>query len=183
MAKVGLIGDAAFFDWLEKNREEIFAGGPARISAIAKSVAFKAKTVAADEHETGERALLNLGHTFGHAIEAACGFDPDRLVHGEAVAIGMVMAHDFSVSEGLAPAADAERVRAHLKSAGLPVSIDSIPGTKLSVDELMRHIAQDKKVKRGKLTFILTRGIGKAFIASDVPPEKVQAFLAKQTPL
>jgi 3-dehydroquinate synthase len=89
------------------------------------------------------------------------------------------MAHDFSVSEGFAPAADAERARAHLKSAGLPVAIDNIPGPKLSVDELMRHIAQDKKVKRGKLTFILTRGIGKAFIANDVPPEKVQAFLAK----
>jgi 3-dehydroquinate synthase len=182
MAKVGLIGDAQFFDWLETNREEVFAGGPARISAIAKSVAFKAKTVAADEHETGERALLNLGHTFGHAIEAACGFDPDRLVHGEAVAIGMMMAHDFSVSEGLAPTADAERVRAHLKAAGLPDSVESISGPKLSVDELMSHIAQDKKVKQGKLTFILTRGIGKAFIANDVPPEKVQAFLAKQIP-
>ena len=180
MAKVGLIGDAPFFDWLEKNREEVFAGGPARISAIAKSVAFKAKTVATDEHETGERALLNLGHTFGHAIEAACGFNPDRLVHGEAVAIGMVMAHDFSVSEGLAPATDAERVRAHLKSAGLPVSIDSIPGPKFSVDELVRHIGQDKKVKRGKLTFILTRGIGKAFIANDVSPEKVRTFLDRQ---
>jgi 3-dehydroquinate synthase len=180
MAKVGLIGDAPFFEWLERNREGVFSGGPARISAIAKSVAFKAKTVAADEHETGERALLNLGHTFGHAIEAACGFDPERLVHGEAVAIGMVMAHDFSVSEGLAPAADAERARAHLKSAGLPVAVQSIPGPKLSVDELMRHIAQDKKVKRGKLTFILTRGIGKAFIANDVSREKVQAFLEGQ---
>jgi 3-dehydroquinate synthase len=179
-AKVGLIGDVGFFDWLEKNRENVFAGGSARIKAIAKSVAFKAKTVAADEHETGERALLNLGHTFGHAIEAACGFDAKRFVHGEAVAIGMVMAHDFSVSEGFAPAADAERARAHLKSAGLPVAVDGIPGPKLSIDELMRHIAQDKKVKRGKLTFILTRGIGKAFIANDVPPEKVKAFLTKQ---
>jgi 3-dehydroquinate synthase len=177
MAKVGLIGDASFFEWLEKNRGEVFAGGAARINAIAKSVAFKAKTVAADEHETGERARLNLGHTFGHAIEAACGFDPDRLVHGEAVAIGMVMAHDFSVSEGFASAADATRARAHLKSAGLPVSVDSILGPKISVDELMRHIAQDKKVKRGKLTFILTRGIGKAFIANDVSPEKVRGFL------
>jgi 3-dehydroquinate synthase len=182
MAKVGLIGEGPFFDWLEKNREDVFAGGPARISAIAKSVAFKAKTVAADEHETGERALLNLGHTFGHAIEAACGFDPARLVHGEAVAIGMIMAHDFSVSQGLAPAADSERARAHLKSAGLPVSVESIPGPKFTVGELMRHIAQDKKVKQGKFTFILTRGIGKAFIANDVPPENVQAFLAKQIP-
>jgi 3-dehydroquinate synthase len=180
MAKVGLIGDAPFFDWLEENRKVVVAGGSARISAIAKSVAFKAKTVAADEHEIGERALLNLGHTFGHAIEAACGFDPERLVHGEAVAIGMVMAHDFSVSEGLAPVADAERVRAHLKAVGLPVSVESVPGPKLAVEELMRHIAQDKKVKRGKLTFILTRGIGKAFIANDVSAEKVKAFLTKQ---
>jgi 3-dehydroquinate synthase len=180
MAKVGLIADAAFFDWLEKNYEGLFSGGPALISGIARSVAFKAKTVAADEHETGERALLNLGHPFGHAIEAACGFDPERLVHGEAVAIGMVMAHDFSVSEGLAPPADADRVRAHLKAAGLPVSLGSVPGAKLAVEELMRHIAQDKKVKRGKLTFILTRGIGKAFIANDVPPDKIHAFLKKQ---
>jgi 3-dehydroquinate synthase len=180
MVKVGLIGDAPFFEWLERNRAAVFSGGPARINAIAKSVAFKAKTVAADEHETGERALLNLGHTFGHAIEAACGFDPARLVHGEAVAIGMVMAHDFSVSEGLAPAADAERVRTHLKAAGLPISVEAVPGRNFAVEELMRHIAQDKKVKRGKLTFILTRGIGRAFIANDVSPEKVQAFLAKQ---
>ena len=162
------------------NREEVFAGGAARIRAIAESVAFKARTVAADERETGERALLNLGHTFAHALEAACGFDAERLVHGEAVAIGMVLAHDFSVAEGLAPAADAERVRAHLKAAGLPVAIADIPGPPISADELMRHIAQDKKVKRGRLTFILTRGIGKAFIADDVPPEKVKAFLEKQ---
>ena len=177
MVKAGLIGDAAFFGWLEANRAEIFAGGPARVHAIAEAVRFKARTVAADEHETGERALLNLGHTFGHAIEAACGFDTKRLIHGEAVSIGVVMAHDFSVAEGLAPAADAERARAHLKSAGLPVSIEEVPGPRISAEELMRHIAQDKKVKQGRLTFILTRGIGKAFIADDVPPEKVQAFL------
>ncbi len=179
MVKVGLIGDREFFDWLEKNHGEIFAGGAARIQAIAKSVRFKAKTVAADEHEAGERALLNLGHTFAHAIEAACGFDPKRLVHGEAVSIGMVLAHDFSVSEGLAPEADAKRVCAHLKAAGLPVAIGDIPGAPLAADDLMRHVAQDKKVQRGRLTFILTRGIGKAFIANDVPPEKVKAFLEK----
>ena len=178
MAKVGLIGDADFFALAGgEPRPEVFAGGPARIRAIAESVRFKAKTVAADERETGERALLNLGHTFGHAIEAACGFDAERLVHGEAVSIGMVLAHDFSAAEGLAPAADAERARAHLKAAGLPVAIGDIPGPPLSADELMRHIAQDKKVQRGRLTFILTRGIGKAFIANDVPPERVRAFL------
>ncbi len=181
MAKVGLIGDERFFAWLETKRAEVFSGGAARIHAIAESVRFKAKTVAADEHETGERALLNLGHTFAHALEAACGFDATRLVHGEAVAVGMVMAHDFSVAEGLAPGEDATRVRTHLKEAGLPVSIADIPGAALSADELMRHIAQDKKVQRGRLTFILTRGIGKAFIAKDVAPEKVKAFLEKET--
>ncbi len=180
MAKVGLIGDADFFAWLEKHRAEVFSGGAARIEAIAESVRFKARTVAADERETGERALLNLGHTFAHAIEAACGFDAERLVHGEAVAIGMVLAHDFSAAEGLAPQADADRVRRHLKEAGLPVALADVPGPALSVDELMLHIAQDKKVKRGRLTFILTRGIGKAFIANDVPPEKVEAFLESQ---
>ena len=177
VVKAALIGDAVFFDWLEKSRSEIFADGPARVHAIAEAVRFKAKTVSLDEHETGERALLNLGHTFGHAIEAACDFDARRIVHGEAVSIGIVMAHDFSVAEGLAPAADAERARAHLKSAGLPVAVGEIPGPRLTADELMRHMAQDKKVKRGRLTFILTRGIGKAFIADDISPDKVRAFL------
>ncbi len=180
VVKYGLIGDAGFFRWLEANRAEIFSGGPARIRAIAESVRYKARTVAADERETGERALLNLGHTFGHALEAACGFDAARLVHGEAVAIGMVLAHDFSVAEGLAPAGDAERVRAHLQAAGLPVRIADIPGQGFSAEELMRHVAQDKKVKRGRLTFILTRGIGRAFIADDVPPDKVRDFLEGQ---
>jgi 3-dehydroquinate synthase len=181
VAKYGLIGDAAFFDWLDTNRKQVFSGGEARTHAIAESVRSKARTVAADELETGERALLNLGHTFGHALEAACRYDAARLVHGEGVAIGMAMAHDFSVSEGLAPAADAERVRAHLKAVGLPSSVTEIPGERPSADQLMEHIAQDKKVSRGKLTFILTRGIGRAFIADDVPAERVKAFLEGQT--
>ena len=180
VAKYGLIGDANFFAWLEDRRAEVFAGGGARVHAIAESCRSKARTVAADEHETGERALLNLGHTFGHALEAACGFDPARLIHGEAVSIGMVLAHDLSATEGLAPAADAARVRAHLREAGLPIGIGDIPGSPISADELMRHISQDKKVKGGRLTFILTRGIGRAFIADDIPPEKVRAFLQRQ---
>jgi 3-dehydroquinate synthase len=180
VAKYGLLGDAGFFAWLEENREAVFAGGPARTHAIAESCRAKARIVAADERETGERALLNLGHTFGHALEAACGYDAERLVHGEAVAIGMVLAHDFSVAEGLAPAADAERARAHLAAAGLPARIADIPGPPLSADELMMHIAQDKKVKRGRLTFILTRGIGRAFIADDVDAGRVRAFLEAQ---
>jgi 3-dehydroquinate synthase len=183
VAKYGLIGDAAFFAWLEAHRGEVFAsGGSARIHAIAESVRAKARIVAADERETGERALLNLGHTFAHALEAACGYDATRLVHGEAVAIGMVLAHEFSSSLELAPAEDAARVRAHLKEAGLPVSISEIPGARPSTEVLMHHVAQDKKVSRGRLTFILTRGIGQAFIASDVPPSTVEAFLARQDP-
>jgi 3-dehydroquinate synthase len=180
IAKWAMIGDATLFEWLERERPAVFAGGPARIRAIAEACAGKARVVAADERETGERALLNLGHTFGHALEAACGYDPRRLVHGEAVAIGLVLAHDFSVAEGLAPAADVERVRAHLRAAGLPVAIRAIPGAPLTADELMRHIAQDKKVKDGRLTFILTRGIGRAFIANDVPAERVRGFLEHQ---
>ena len=184
VAKYGLLGDAEFFAWLEANWADVFSGAPARGNlvapreyAILRSVRMKAEIVARDERETGERALLNLGHTFGHALEAACGFDAARLIHGEAVSIGMVLAHDFSVSEGLAPASDAERCRAHLKAADLPVGIADIPGPQITADELMRHIAQDKKVKRGRLTFILTRGIGQAFVADDVSPEKVRAFL------
>jgi 3-dehydroquinate synthase len=180
VVKYGLIGDAEFFDWLERHRGEVFSGGPDRIRAIAESVRSKARTVAADEHETGERALLNLGHTFGHALEAACRYDPQRLVHGEAVSIGMVLAHRFSAVEGLAPAADAERVRRHLAEAGLPVSILDISGPPFAAEELMTHIAQDKKVKSGRLTFILTRGIGRAFIADDVAPGRVLAFLQDQ---
>ena len=180
VVKYGLIGDAGFFEWLEANRSEVFSGGAARVQAIARSVTSKATTVRADERETGERALLNLGHTFGHALEAACGFDPERLVHGEAVAIGLALAHDFSAAEGLAPAGDAERVRNHLRSAGLPVAIADIPGPPIAAEVLMGGIAQDKKVKRGRLTFILTRGIGRAFIADDVPPDRVRAFLERQ---
>jgi 3-dehydroquinate synthase len=180
MAKAGLIADGEFFGWLEANHPRLFAGGAERVEAIARSIAFKARIVAEDEHETGERALLNLGHTFGHALEAACGYDTARLVHGEAIAIGLVLAHDFSVAEGLAPAADAERVRRHLAGAGLPTSISAIPGPALTPAELMAHIAQDKKVKQGRLTFILTRGIGQAFIANDVPADRVEAFLERQ---
>jgi 3-dehydroquinate synthase len=180
VVKYGLICDAEFFAWLESNSPEIFAGGPARIRAIAESVRGKARIVAADERETGERALLNLGHTFAHPLEAAVGYDPTRLVHGDAVAVGIVLAHEFSAAEGLAPAADTERVRAHLKAVDLPTRIADIPGPRFSADELMHHMAQDKKVKGGRLTFILTRGIGRAFIADNVPPERVRSFLERQ---
>jgi 3-dehydroquinate synthase len=180
VAKAALIADPRLFGWLETNLERILVGGAERIRAITESVAFKARIVVADEREAGERALLNLGHTFAHALEAACGFDAARLVHGEAVAIGLVLAHDFSAAAELAPAGDAERVRKHLKAAGLPVAIGEIAGPSLSAQDLLGHIAQDKKVKDGRLTFILTRGIGCAFIANDVSPERVRAFLEQQ---
>ncbi len=179
VAKYGLLGDAAFFAWLEKNWQDVFAGGPAREHAIAVCCRAKAGIVARDERETGERALLNLGHTFGHALEAGCGFS-DRLLHGEAVALGMVLAFDFSAHKGLIAAAEAERARAHLAAVGLPTHIKDISGGVPGVDELMDLIAQDKKVKRGKLTFILVRGIGQAFVANDVDGSEVRAFLAQQ---
>ena len=180
VVKYGLISDARFFGWLEQNRPAIFAGGPERVEAIAECCRAKARTVAADEREHGERALLNLGHTFGHALEAACRYDAARLVHGEAVAIGCVLAHRFSAAEGLAPAEDAARVARHLADAGLPTKITDVPGRPFSADELLTHIGQDKKVKRGSLTFILTRGIGQAFIANEVAPERVRTFLEGQ---
>ena len=176
VAKYGLIGDAAFFAWLETYWREIFAGGPAREHAVAVSCRAKALTVARDERETGERALLNLGHTFGHAFEAAAGFS-DRLLHGEAIALGMVCAFDFSARRALAPAADAERVRHHLAAVGLPTHLSQVAGGLPDVDRLMDLISQDKKVKRGKLTFILARGIGGAFIAPDVEAAEVRSFL------
>ncbi len=176
VAKYGLIDDPDFFDWLDAHLEEIFAGGPARGEAVARCCAHKARVVIADEKETGVRALLNLGHTFGHALEKDTGYS-DRLLHGEGVAIGMVLAHGFSAQLGLAPGQDVGRVSAHLKRAGLPTTLADIPGTLGSTDTLMAAIAQDKKVQRGALTFILTRGIGQAFIEKNVEPYKVSAFL------
>jgi 3-dehydroquinate synthase len=176
IVKYGLIGDAAFFAWLEANWRELFAGGAAREHAIAVSCRMKAAIVARDERETGERALLNLGHTFGHALEAAAGFS-DRLLHGEAIALGMALAFAFSAQRGLLPPSEAERVERHLAGVGLPVRVASVPGGLPDADRLMELIAQDKKVKRGKLTFILARGIAASFIAPDVDATEVRAFL------
>ena len=179
MAKYGLIDDAEFFFWLEENYREIFEGGPARAKAIAHACRAKARFVTEDEKELGARALLNLGHTFGHALEAATGYS-DRLLHGEGVSIGMVLAHKFSAKLGIAPGQDAARVQNHLEAAGLPTNISQIPGDRPSVEELMQHIAQDKKVSRGALTFILTKGIGTAFIEKNVDANEVFAFLKEQ---
>lgn len=182
VAKYGLIDRPDFFAWLEANWREVFSGGPARTEAIAQSCRAKADVVARDEYETGDRALLNLGHTFGHALEAATGYDGARLVHGEGVAIGMALAHRFSARMNLASPDDAARVEAHLQTVGLPWRMADIPGELPDADRLLAYIAQDKKVSRGALTFILTRGIGKSFIAKDVPASEVLAFLKENHP-
>jgi 3-dehydroquinate synthase len=176
VAKFGLLGDAAFFAWLEKNWQDVFAGGPAREHAIAVCCRGKAGIVARDERENGERALLNLGHTFGHALEAGCGFS-DRLLHGEAVALGIVLAFEFSARKELISASEAARAAAHLAAVGLPTHLKDVAGGVPAVDALMDLIAQDKKVKRGTLTFILVRGIGRAFIENNVDAAEVRTFL------
>lgn len=179
--KYGAIDRPDFFAWLEGNHGEVFSGGEARRHAVATSCRAKADVVKADELEGGVRALLNLGHTFGHALEAAVDYDASRLVHGEGVAIGMVLAHEFSARMNLCSPDDAERLRKHFTAVGLPTDITAIPGSEaFTTERLMDAIAQDKKVKRGALTFILTRGIGQAFVADDVPPVEVSAFLAEK---
>jgi 3-dehydroquinate synthase len=184
VAKYGLLGDAAFFSWLEANWREVFPGGKAsgsgaREHAIAVSCRAKAAIVARDERETGDRALLNLGHTFGHALEAACGFS-DRLLHGEAVAAGMALAFEFSARLGLLPPAEAERAIRHLAEVGLPTRPKDIAGGLPDADALMALMAQDKKVKRGALTFILVRGIGAAFVERGVDAVQVRGFLSEK---
>ncbi|MCW5698085.1 MAG: 3-dehydroquinate synthase [Bauldia sp.] len=179
VAKYGLIGDAPFFAWLQANRAAVFAGGPEREEAIAVSCAAKAGVVSRDERESGERALLNLGHTFGHALEAVTGYS-DRLVHGEAIAIGMVLAAEYSARMRLCGPDIAATIAAHFTEAGLPTRLGEIPGDGLTVDALMAAIAQDKKVARGRLNLILLRGIGQAFIAKDVSTEDLTKFIAEK---
>jgi 3-dehydroquinate synthetase len=179
VVKYGLLGDAAFFTWLEANWRDVFAGGAAREHAIVVSCRAKAAIVARDERETGERQLLNLGHTFGHALEAACGFS-DRLLHGEAVAAGMALAFEFSARQGLMPAAESARAIRHLADVGLPTGPKDIAGDLPPVDRLLDLMAQDKKVKRGMPTFILARGIGAAFVESGVDAQDVRAFLSEK---
>jgi len=177
VAKYGLLGDAGFFAWLEANADDVFKGAAgAREHAIATSCRMKAEIVARDERETGDRALLNLGHTFGHAFEAAAGFS-DRLLHGEAIALGMTLAFEFSARLGLAPPAEAGRVKRHLGKVGLPTHISDVPGGVPAADGLMDLMAQDKKVKRGQLAFILVRAVGQAFVAADVDAAEVRGFL------
>src|SRR3981081_1710324 len=175
VAKYGVLGDEALFAWLEANHGDIFAGGAAREDAIATACPATARS-----GPRGERALLNLGHTFGHALEAATGFS-DRLFHGEGVAVGMVLAAEFSAQLGMIPESDAAPVKRHLAQVGLPTHLQEIAGFTqeglTNADALMALMAQDKKVKRGRLTFILLQAVGRAVIAPDVEPSLVRDFL------
>ncbi len=177
VVKYGLIRDRGFFDWLDASGAGLLAGdAAARARAVAESCRAKAAVVAADEREAGERALLNLGHTFGHAFEAAHGFG-DALLHGEAIAVGMVLAFELSVRLGLCPAGDAQRMRVHLESAGLPVSLAAVAGDDWTADRLLTLMQSDKKVVDGRLTFILARGIGDAVVMGDVDTAAVRDLL------
>ena len=178
--KYGLLGDAAFFDWLEANHHEVLAleVGPLA-QAVARSVEMKAEVVAEDEKEAGRRALLNLGHTFGHALEAETGYG-DALLHGEAVAAGCALAFRFSVQLGLCSGQDAHRAERAIAAAGLPVRMGDVAGAPFAIDRLLAHMGQDKKAEGGRLTFILARGIGDAFVAKDVDPAAVRSFLLNE---
>jgi 3-dehydroquinate synthase len=177
VVKYGLIDDAAFFAWCEDNWFGVLSGGAERDFAVARSCEAKAAAVARDEREDGDRALLNLGHTFAHALERAAGYDAARLVHGEAVAVGLALAFRFSERLGLCPRQDANRVEDHLNDVGLPTRLQDVPGGCGSAEWLLDAMAQDKKVKDGALTFILARGIGQSFIARAVPTDTVRKFL------
>jgi 3-dehydroquinate synthetase len=177
VVKYGLIDDEPFFAWLEEHHRAVFAGGEGRARAIQVSCASKAAMVVRDEREEGDRALLNLGHTFAHAFERITGYDGSRLVHGEAVAVGLACAFRFSVAQGLANGQDAGRVEGHLRSVGLPTRIRDIPGWDAGAPAILDAMYQDKKVSRGSLTFILARGIGQSFIAKGVDGGLVREFL------
>lgn len=180
VVKYGLIGDKRFFEWLEADADAVFHSKAEQICAIAVSCETKATIVARDETEQGDRALLNLGHTFGHAFERLTEYDSARLVHGEGVAIGMTCAARFSMRLGLCARADADRVERHLASVGLPTRIRQIAGWRFDADAIVEAMYQDKKVERGALTFILMRGIGETFIAKSVDASDVRSFLVDE---
>ena len=179
VVKYGLLGDAAFFDWLEQAAPTLADDRAARQRAVLRSVQMKAGIVSRDETEEGERALLNLGHTFCHALEKATGYS-DRLLHGEGVAIGCALAFELSMRLGLCAQETPGRVRAHLRAMGMKTDMSDIPGDLPGAEALLGLMAQDKKVIDGKLRFILARGIGQAFIADDIPGDVVQKLLADQ---
>ena len=179
IVKYGLLGDGDFFSWLEQYGIKALAGnGPAITHAVGHSCAMKATIVARDERETGERALLNLGHTFGHGLEAATNFS-SRLIHGEGVALGCVLAFRLSAKLGFSTEQDVTRVERHFAAAGLWTRIGQIPGSRPGTDEVLDHMRHDKKASAGRMTFILARGVGHAFICRDVPEETVRAVLAE----
>ena len=180
VVKYGLIDDLAFFTWCEQNGAAVIAGGPERDYAVAVSCRAKALVVVEDEREEGRRALLNLGHTFAHALERIVGYDGARLVHGEAVSIGLALAFRFSATLGLCPATDADRVVRHLLSLGLPTELEDVPGGHGSPDAILDAMSQDKKVKAGRLTLILARGIGASFVAEGVDAGSVRDFLGRE---
>jgi len=177
IAKYGLIGDPEFFAWLEGHGSAVIDGDPAaRRHAVLTSCAAKAAIVAADEREHGARALLNLGHTFAHALEAEVGYGGE-LLHGEAVAIGMVMAFELSARLNLCPSEDAARARRHLAAIGLPTGLDTQNGRFWNAATLVDHMSRDKKVTGGRITFVLARGIGQAFLSDEVEMAEVEALL------
>jgi 3-dehydroquinate synthase len=175
--KYGLLGDKTFFEWLEANDDKVLALAPeAILHAVARSVEMKAEIVAADERESGQRALLNLGHTFGHALEAEVGFG-DALLHGEAVAIGMAQAFRYSALNGECTEEDSERAVAAIAHSGLPTRMNDIRNTPFDAERLITHMGHDKKAEGGTLTFVLVGGIGRAFVAKKVPAESIAEFL------
>lgn len=179
VVKYGLLGDAAFFDWLEDAGPGLAAGdAAARLRAVTRAVEMKAGIVSRDETEEGERALLNLGHTFCHALEKATGYS-DRLLHGEGVAIGCALAFELSARLGLCSQEDPSRVRAHLRAMGMKVDLAEIPGDLPGPEALLALMGQDKKVVDGRLRFVLARGIGEAFVAEEVPGDQVLRLLGE----
>ena len=178
--KYGMLGDFDFFQWLEAHGPAVLARDPAALAhAVGRSVEMKAEIVAEDERETGRRALLNLGHTFGHALEAEVGFG-DALLHGEAVALGCAQAFRFSAAQGLCSSQDAQRVERAVSAVGLPARLDQIPGGPFAADRLIEHMVQDKKAEGGALTLILARGVGDAFTAKKVDPAPLRDFLISE---
>jgi len=179
VVKYGLLGDAAFFAWLEGHGRLLLEGDPdARRRAVLHSCTMKAEVVAADEREAGRRQLLNLGHTFGHALEAECGYG-DELLHGEGVAIGMALAFDLSAQLGLCPPEAADRVRRHLAAVDLPTGFERLAGRAWDPQRLLAHMRRDKKAHDGRLTFVLARGIGETFVTDAVAETEVERLLAE----
>ena len=180
VVKYGMLGDANFFEWLEAQGPALAAGDEAaRIAAVKRSCEMKADIVMRDETEQGDRALLNLGHTFCHALEAATGYG-DRLLHGEGVAVGCALAFELSMRLGLCAQEAPSRVREHLRAMGMKVDLKDIEGELPDADVLLDLMGQDKKVVDGQLRFILARGIGEAFVTADVPRDVVRQLLQEE---